>query len=184
MSNLLTQQQVVNLCLSVGFNQTNARIAAAIAMCESPLFKDGKPYANFDAVGDQALANETWGYSYGGFQVRSLRAQKGTGNYRDELKLPDPTFNARSARTIKAAAGSFRPWSTFTSGIYKAYLQDMYPPAKGTHVVMSGDTLSKIAATYGYQWTWQQLAQTNNIPSPYKITIGQVLILPTTTIGA
>ena len=182
--NLLTQQQVRDLCLKAGFNQTNAKIASAIAMCESPYFKDGKPYANFDAVGDQALANDVWGYSYGGFQVRSLRAQKGTGNYRDEDRLLDPAFNVAAARKIKAAAGSFRPWSTFTGGQYKAYLQDMYPPAKGTYVVTSGDTLSKIAATFNYQWTWQQLAQTNNIGSPYTITIGQVLILPTTTIGA
>lgn len=152
----------------------NARIASAIAMCESAYSQNNKPYANFDAVGDVELANDVWGYSYGGFQIRSLRAHKGTGMYRDEEKLLRPLFNARAARKIKLNQG-WGAWSVYKSGAYKAYLQDMYPPPPNTHVVISGDTLSKIGASRGI--AWQDLARWNNIHHPYTIYVGQIILL-------
>lgn len=183
--NLHTQAQVRSLARSVGFTDFNARIISAIAMCEAPYSKDGVSYADFDAVGDQNLANDVWGYSYGGCQIRSLRAAKGTGGVRDETRLLEPTFNLRSARTIKLAAGSFRPWSTFTSGMYKAYLQDLFPPPPNTYVVVGGDTLSGIASKVAAgKWSWQELAAANKIEKPYVITIGQVLLLPHEHVGA
>lgn len=174
MVNLLTQDEVYDLCRSVGFNHRNAKIASAIAMCESAWAEDGKSYANFDAVGDQELANETWGYSYGGFQIRSLRADAGTGRTRDAEKLLIPRFNVRSARTIKLSQG-WKAWSVFKSGAYKAYLQDMYPPPENVYVVISGDTLSKIGEKTDTDWT--DLARWNNIHSPYTIYIGQNILL-------
>lgn len=166
------------MALTVGFTALNARIASAIAMCEAPYFRDGKPYSDFDAVGDQALANEVWGFSYGGFQIRSLRAQKGTGQIRDEEALPDPMFNLTSARVIKLQLG-WNAWSTYSSGMYKAYLPDLYPPAPGTYVVVSGDTLSGIATRLSDgSWTWRQLADLNGLTSPYTLRIGQTLKLP------
>lgn len=182
MTNLLTQSEVAALARKVGFNADNAKILSAIALCEAPYIKNGIPHSDFDAIGDQALATAVWGYSYGGLQIRSLRAEKGTGSYRDEDRLPDPEFNVRSARTIKLAAGSFRPWSTYTGGQYKAYMQDVFPPPVGSYVVVSGDSLSKIAAklspTVAVPFTWQQLAAANGIKSPYVIHIGQLLLLP------
>src|SRR5262245_31166078 len=178
MVNLYTQEQVRQLAVRVGFTAINARIASAIAMAEAPYQKDGKSYVDFDAVGDKALANNVWGYSYGGFQVRSLRAQKGTGEIRDELALPDPHFNVTSARRIKLQLG-WTAWSTYASGMYKAYLQDLYPPPPNTYVVVGGDTLSTIAAKLSDgKWTWKQLADANGIRSPYTIKIGQRLQLP------
>jgi hypothetical protein len=179
MANLLTQPEVETLCRRVGFTAANARIASAIAMCEAPAMVNGVPHSNFGAIGDQTLATDVWGYSYGGFQIRSLRADKGTGRTRDELRLVDPIFNAAAARTIKLAAGGFSPWSTYTSGMYRAYLQDVFPPPPGTYVVVSGDTLSAIAQKVsGGKWTWQQLAAANGLTSPYTIKIGQTLLLP------
>lgn len=185
MSNLLTQSQVEDLARSVGFTAANARIMAAICMCEAPYNTGGKAYSNAAAIGDQALANETWGYSYGLAQVRSLRSQKGTGGFRDELRLPDPEFNLRSARTIKLAAGSFNPWSTYTGGQYRAYLQDLFPPPPGSYVVVSGDTLSGIAAKIsGGAWTWEDLAAANGLVKPWTIHIGDLLLLPFYKTGA
>jgi nucleoid-associated protein YgaU len=182
--NLLTQDQVYDLARSMGMTIDNARIASAIAMCEAPYTQNNTPHADFDAIGDQALANATWGYSYGGFQIRSLRADKGTGNLRDETSLLDPQRNVYVARKIKLAAGSFMPWSTYASGMYKAYLQDIFPPPPNAYIVLAGDTLSKIAVRFGNQWTWQDLARANGLHDPFTIFIGQTLILPSDTVGA
>src|SRR4051812_45927323 len=164
--NLLTQDQVKQLCLKVGFSEKNARIGSAIALCEAPATKNGIHYSDFDMIGDQDLANETWGYSYGGFQVRSLRSELDTGKIRDAARLHDPEFNARSARAIKLDAG-WGAWTTYTNGQFKAYLQDLYPPPPGVYIVLSGDTLSKVAAKV--DMPWQQLARLNNMHSPYTI---------------
>lgn len=174
MVNLLTQEQVRLLCRRAGFSGTGAKVASAIAMCESAYVLNGKSYADFDAVGDQALANDVWGYSYGGFQIRSLREQKGTGEYRDEDRLLRPLFNAKSALRIKNSQG-WRAWSVYSSGMYKAYLQDIFPPAENTYVVLSGDTLSGIGNKVGI--AWEDLARWNNLHSPYTIFIGQVILL-------
>lgn len=178
MATLMNQQQLIDLAQSVGFIRRNAEIAAAIALCEAPFMVKGVPHANFSAIGDQHLANEKWGFSYGAWQIRSLRADAGTGRTRDAERLHLPVFNATSARRIKLDAGSFKPWSTFNSGMYKAYLQEIFPPPPNTYVVVAGDTLGKIALKLGNKFTWQDLAETNGITSPYTIQIGQNLTLP------
>lgn len=174
---LLTQKQVTDLCESVGFTKAEARIAGAIAMVESAAVRENKPYANTEEVGDEALANSTWGFSYGLFQVRSLRKDTGTGRTRDSTRLKDATFNCRSALTIMRSAG-WDQWSTYNTGQYKAYLQDQFPPPPGTYIVVSGDTLSRIAAKLGNKFKWQDLARVNGIHSPYRIFIGEVLLFP------
>ncbi len=171
----MTQASVYSMCRTVGFAVAPAKIASAIAMVESAATKLGKPYADFDLVGDQALADAVWGYSYGGFQIRSRRDQKGTGGYRDEDQLLDPTNNCRSAFAIYQSLG-FDAWSTYKDGSYKAFLQDLFPPAPGTYVVTSGDTLSGIGARLALDW--HQLAAINGLVSPYVLRIGQVLQLP------
>jgi hypothetical protein len=176
MTNLLSQEEVRKLARSIGFSRRNARIASAIAMCEAAASKDNKPYADFDLIGDKDLANEVWGYSYGGFQIRSLRDQTGTGKIRDAERLLDPEFNVRSARAIKRSQG-WSAWSVYQSGAYKAYLQDLFPPPPNVHVVISGDTLSKIAQQHDIEEGWQALARWNNIHSPYTIYIGQRILL-------
>src|SRR6185503_5751618 len=116
--NLFTQKQIESLCLSVGFSAGNARIASAIAMVEGAAVGHAG-YCDMDLVGDQDLVDAVFWYSYGAFQIRSLRSQMGTGGYRDQLRLPDPTFNCRSALIISTGSG-FTPWATYNSGQYKA----------------------------------------------------------------
>jgi LysM repeat protein len=177
MANYFLQQQIEDMCVEAGFPRPSARIASAIAMAEAPAI--GKPgYCDMDMVGDQALADEVFGYSLGAFQVRSLRSQKGTGQYRDELKLPNPTFNCRSARLIWSGQ-TFSAWSTYKSGAYRAYLQDLFPPPPGQYIVVSGDTLSAIGIKLKIPYL--QLAQLNGLIPPYLLHIGQVLLLPYTT---
>lgn len=157
----------------IGFRPWPARVISAIAMVEGQP-KDGSPFSDFDSVGDQELANDKWGYSYGGLQVRSLRSHKGTGHYRDEDRLLDPLFNMESGLTIRRDQG-FDAWSVYTSGKYKAYLQDIYPPPVGTYIVIGGDTLSRIGLKVGI--AWEELARINNLHSPYTLQIGQLILL-------
>lgn len=180
MSKILRQSSVELILADIGMTQRNCRIGGAIAMCETPWepAEDGEARANFGAIGDQELADAQWGYSYGGFQIRSLREQKGTGGFRDEDELLRIRFNCRAARAIFRANGSWKPWSTFNSGQYKAYLQDLYPPPPNTYVVLAGDTLEEISYKLDGDWTWQDLARVNNLHSPYTIYVGQHLTLP------
>ncbi len=175
MANLKTQSDVYTMCRGVGFTVTPAKIASAIAMVEAPAIRLIRPYADFDMVGDQALADAVWGFSYGGFQIRSQRAQKGTGGYRDEDTLLVPVNNCRSAYAIWQVQG-FEAWSTYKDGSYRAYLQDLFPPTPGTYIVVSGDTLSGIGARLGIDW--RTLASLNGLVSPYSLRIGQVIRLP------
>lgn len=172
---ILTQEQVRSTLADLGMGKRDARIGSAIALCEAPAREADKPSADFGLIGDIELANEVWGFSYGGFQIRSLRAQKGTGDIRDEDQLLRARFNCRSAKAIHDDTG-WKAWSTFTSGQYKAYLQDLYPPPPGTYVVLAGDTITGIAVSLGVDW--EELARINNLHSPWTIYIGQVLVLP------
>ena len=49
-------------------------------------------------------------------------------------------------------------------------------PAAQTYIVVSGDTLSRIAARYGV--TVQAIAAANGIADPSRIRVGQVLKIP------
>lgn len=175
MANLFTQEQIRRRCRRNGFTRKQARIMSAIAMCEAPAVVSGVNYADNDLVGDLELADRTWGGSYSFFQIRTLRSHKGTGQYRDELRLRNPGFAVRSARQVFLDQG-FNAWATYSSGMYKAFLQDLFPPPPKTHVVISGDTLSKIA--FANDTTWQELARLNNLHAPYSIFIGQHIKLP------
>jgi len=180
MDKFVTQSEIEEILMDLGMKSRQARIGSAIALCEAPagLSSSGEYQANFGAVGDQELANEIWGYSYGGFQIRSLREHKGTGLLRDEDELLKVHFNCRSAMKIKRQWGNWKAWSTYTSGMYKAYLQDMYPPPPNTYVVLAGDTLQDITANLSTGWTWEDLARVNNLHWPFTIYIGQHLLLP------
>lgn len=208
MSNLLTQPEVEQLAIKAGFSQTKYavlnnvapyRVAAAIAMVEgqtatsrTKTAQTGVAYTDADAVGDQALANSVWGYSYGFMQVRSLRSNKGTGKFRDEDQLPDPLFNLKVALVIwndqRAQKNppllfghynfaGFEPWSTWRSGAYQAYLPDVYTVPPTEYAVVGGDSLSGIAAKLRMgSWTdWQTV---NQLPDPNMLHINQRLDRP------
>lgn len=172
--NLKTQEEVRVLARRAGFSKKGARIASAIAMCEAPAVLHTTSYSDFDAIGDLDLQTDVWGPSYGGFQIRSLKAQLGTGGIRDAEELDRPLFQAKSALAIKNGSG-WNAWSTYRTGMYKAYLQDLYPAAPNTYIVLAGDTLSGIGAKLSIDWP--DLARWNALHFPYTIYIGQVILL-------
>lgn len=109
----LTPAQVYALARSAGFDPPTAALMTAIAGAESGW--------RTDAVGDVALQDAKWGPSIGLWQIRSLRAQAGTGGPRDATRLTDPAFNAASAYAIYRGQG-LRAWSVYSSGRYRQFL--------------------------------------------------------------
>jgi hypothetical protein len=102
-----------SLARSAGFSATEARTMAAIARPESGLCTHAR--------GDVGLQTATWGPSIGLWQVRSRKADYGTGRPRDASRLTDPAFNAASARSIYLSQG-YGAWTTHGSPGYYAAL--------------------------------------------------------------
>ncbi|WP_435798369.1 peptidoglycan-binding protein [Streptomyces decoyicus] len=106
------------LATQVGFTGSDINIAAAVAMAESR----GDPAA----VGDEGLADNKWGPSFGLFQIRSLRHPERfppPDALRIPGKLKDPLYNAKTAKAIKDAhTHGWNQWSTFTSGAYRQHM--------------------------------------------------------------
>ena len=111
---VLSAAQVYSLARSVGLTHEQAIVAAAIAKGESGW--------RTDAVGDSGLADATWGPSIGLWQVRSLKAQQGTGGTRDAARLQEPAFNARAMAVISGGGSNWTPWTVYTSGAYRRHL--------------------------------------------------------------
>lgn len=111
----LSPSQIYSLLLQGGFKPDQARIMTAIAQAES----GGNPAA----VGDVRLQNATWGPSVGLFQVRTLKGETGTNQDRDIHHLMgDLQAQVHAAFEISDQGRNFRPWSTFTSGSYRQFL--------------------------------------------------------------
>lgn len=109
-----TTAELYALARGAGLGAGAAVVAAAVAMAES----GGHPLAQ----GDVGIQTEKWGPSVGLWQIRSLKADYGTGRTRDAARLTDPAFNAASMATISGMGGNFKPWSVYTSGKYKPYV--------------------------------------------------------------
>lgn len=110
----MTPAEVHALAVAAGLDSDSAVIATAIAWAESNL--------NPNTVGDVDLQDDTWGPSVGLWQVRTLRADKGTGRARDADRLLDAPFNAWSMVAISAGGTNWTPWSVFKNGRYLEYL--------------------------------------------------------------
>lgn len=123
---VLTPEQVARLALDAGLTAERAKVAVAVAKGESGF--------DTEAVGDEHLVNEKWGPSVGLWQIRSLNAQRGTGKARDETRLKDPAFNARSMAEISSGGTNWQPWTVYKSGAYLA------------HLAVAGDAVRKALA--------------------------------------
>lgn len=106
--------QVAQLAKGAGIPARQIATAVAIAAAESNL--------NPAARGDVGIQTAKWGPSIGLWQIRSLKAQTGTGGVRDAARLTDPAFNARAMATISGRGSDWSPWSTYNSGAYKKHL--------------------------------------------------------------
>lgn len=111
---LLTDDQIAADLRAAGYTGSSLVTQVAIDLAES----GGDPAAR----GDVGLQDGTWGPSIGLAQIRSLKAQRGTGGIRDELANYDPLVNSVHAYAISGGGQNFKPWSTFNSGAYRAFV--------------------------------------------------------------
>src|SRR6478752_6823228 len=98
--------------LAAGFTPTQATLMTAVGGAESGW--------NDTARGDLSLQDNTWGPSFGLFQIRTAKAQTGTGSDRDITWLAaSPAHQAQAAYDISHGGTDFTPWSVYTSGAYR-----------------------------------------------------------------
>lgn len=93
-----------------------------------------------DRLGDVGLQTAVWGPSVGLWQIRSLKADKGTGRTRDQDRLTDPAFNAKAMVEISRNGRDFGPWSVYSPRdlIGFARYQAALPPATTAVGIMLG----------------------------------------------
>jgi LysM repeat protein len=150
----LNDRQIAQFVVQGGFTGGDRVIGVAVVLAESG--------GRTDARGDVGLQTSIWGPSIGLFQIRSLKAERGTGRTRDEVANLDPATNARHAHRVFLDAGAqWTPWSTFNHGSHRQFLerarlalngggpQVQVPPGGTVHIVQGGETLSGIAGAHG-----------------------------------
>lgn len=93
----------------------------ALSLCESG---DGETYADDTREGDVDLQTNTWGISYGAFQIRTLKADTGTGTARDIERLRRGLVEqAKCAVTVYQSQG-LAAWTVTHPGtpLYRKYV--------------------------------------------------------------
>ena len=110
----LTAAGIATLALEHGCAASTAATATAIAMAES----GGSP----SAQGDIGLMTDTWDWSAGLWQIRGLRAERGTGGLRDSIANQDADTNAAAMYVVSSGCTDWTPWSTYNSGAYETFL--------------------------------------------------------------
>ncbi len=113
----LDADEIGRALLEAGWSPEDARVALAVALAESG--------GRLDAVGDQSLADATWGPSVGLWQIRTLHRELGTGGVRDLQALTTGTARDQAARALEVwrdAGRSFSPWTVYKTGAYAKFL--------------------------------------------------------------
>ena len=110
----LTAAGIATLALEHGCAASTAATGTAIAMAES----GGSP----SAQGDIGLMTDVWDWSAGLWQIRGLRAERGTGGLRDAIANQDADTNAASMYVVSSGCTDWTPWSTYNSGAYEVFL--------------------------------------------------------------
>jgi hypothetical protein len=111
----MSQSEIYTLAKSVGLNDSRAKVAAAVAMAES----SGNPNAHNAVPPDD---------SYGLWQINMLGRMGPERRRQFKLSansdLYNPAANARAMKSISSNGGNFSPWSTYTNGAYRKFLDN------------------------------------------------------------
>jgi hypothetical protein len=111
-------EHVYAVLRQAGFSDQGAVTMTAIAGAESGY--------QLGVLGDQKLQTDVWGPSVGLFQIRTLKADTGTGSIRDLSTLAgDELAQARAAYQISKGGRDFSPWTAFRTGAYRKFLQGL-----------------------------------------------------------
>ncbi len=101
----ISDEAIAEHAYAAGFRGPALVTAVAVALAESR--------GVLDDPGDEHLEDSKWGPSIGLWQIRSLKAEYGTGKTRDEKANEDPATNARHAYQISDHGRDFSPWSAY-----------------------------------------------------------------------
>lgn len=127
---------------AAGLTPARAVMAAAIALAESS--------GNDQAVGDVGLQNNTWGPSVGAWQIRTLKAETGTGSDRDVSALQGNLARQAQAMVhISGGGANWTPWTVYNTGAYQQYLNQANAAAGGAADVAGGVPYSPQLAQVG-----------------------------------
>jgi hypothetical protein len=122
---------LVNLARGAGCSGSAAQTAAAIAMAES----SGNPSAHNPTPPDD---------SYGLWQINMLGklgpARRAAFGLATNAALYDPATNARAMVSISGGCSNWRPWTTYTSGAYRQFLQAAPAPGPASGPGAPGET--------------------------------------------
>ena len=112
----LSYAQVKAAAIAGGFTSARASDLAAIAGAESDY--------NPNAVGDISLETAKWGPSVGLLQIRTLKADTGTGSDRDINRLQgNVSAQIHAAFNISNGGRDFSAWSTYNDWSYLKFLK-------------------------------------------------------------
>ncbi|XVV01507.1 type VII secretion target [Actinosynnema sp. CA-248983] len=111
----LSPEQIARHAHDAGFRGEDLTTAVAVALAES----GGDPRAHNDVPPDN---------SYGLWQINMLGAlgpaRRREFGLESNRELFDPAENAKAANRISGDGRSWTPWSTYTNGAYRQYLDE------------------------------------------------------------
>lgn len=115
--------QCYDACLVIGMSKADSNIAAAIAGAEASY--DLSVINDTPATGDYSVG--TWQINYYGSLYAGRVSEFGTPKH---LAQSTVSTQASAMHQLWAQSG-FSPWSTYTSGAYRAYLNNTLPSGPG-----------------------------------------------------
>lgn len=160
----LDPRQVYDAERRAGFTPGQAVTLDAIAGAES--------HWQTPDPGDVGLQTDVWGPSVGVFQIRTLKAETGTGRDRDIAWLESSLdHQAKAAYDISHGGTDWTPWTTYNTGAYRTYLAQAQAAAGGAAPSTNGPgNPTTVAAsssdplpTWGPAWLpWNWLSDAGN----------------------
>lgn len=170
----LTMAQVYAYARQAGFDPASAVIMTAVSMAESGL--------NPADVGDLDKVDGTWGPSVGLTQIRTRKADTGTGRDRDILWLTgNPVNQLVAAYHISGSGKDFSPWTVYNSGAYQGFMQQAIGAAagagRGSNPIPGANVVGDTTAAAGAGGvTTQPVSLTGDVAAAAK-DIGILLVL-------
>jgi hypothetical protein len=119
-----TAAEIYTAARSAGLSTAAAVIAVAVALAESS--------GDDTVLGDTGIQTAQWGPSVGLWQIRTLKAQTGTGSDRDIEALRGNVFRqAQAMSRISGGGTNWSPWTMYTNGRYRNFVGQAETVATG-----------------------------------------------------
>jgi len=119
--------EIYSAARNAGLSVANAVLSTAVALAESK--------GDDRAVGDVSLQTSKWGPSVGVWQIRTLKAETGTGSDRDIQALQgNLARQAQAMKNISNGGTNFTPWTMYNNGTYRNYIGQAASASSGALV--------------------------------------------------